>query len=103
MQQRCLAAVVLLGVLAAAEKVDLHVEGGVVTGLIVQNHSTPVDRFLGIPFAEPPIGELRWTSPQKLKPFGKRSALRVSAQCMQSTGKNAANGVGKQLAMSEDW
>ena len=98
-------AVLLLlhGVLAIAKKVDLHVEGGVVTGQIVQNHSTPIERFLGVPFAEPPIGELRWAPPQKLKLFGKRSALKVSAQCMQSTGKNAANRTGKKLEMSEDW
>jgi hypothetical protein len=28
-----------------------------------------VNSFLGVPFAEPPTGARRWTSPQKVKPW----------------------------------
>ena len=40
--------------------------------------------FKGIPYAEPPVGPLRWRAPQPAKPWqGVRDALRFGPSCMQ--------------------
>ena len=40
--------------------------------------------FLGIPYAEPPVGPLRWAPPVPVKPWrGVRSAVRFGAPCLQ--------------------
>src|SRR6266404_4187236 len=41
--------------------------------------------FLGIPYAAPPIGELRWRLPQPVTPWAPlvRSATAVGSQCPQ--------------------
>jgi para-nitrobenzyl esterase len=41
-------------------------------------------QFLGIPFAEPPVGDLRWREPVPAKPWhGVRDAVRYGAPCAQ--------------------
>ncbi len=43
-----------------------------------------VDAFLGIPFAQPPIGKLRWRAPQPVKGWDNiRSATQYGPDCMQ--------------------
>jgi para-nitrobenzyl esterase len=40
--------------------------------------------FLGIPYAEPPVGPLRWKPPVPVKPWrGVRNAVRFGAPCLQ--------------------
>jgi para-nitrobenzyl esterase len=44
-----------------------------------------VEAFLGIPFAEPPVGELRWRAPQPLRTkVDRRDATQFAPACMQS-------------------
>jgi len=58
--------------------------------------------WLGIPYAAPPVGELRWKAPQPMPPWtGARPALEYGSQCMQKPMlglKDARNSKG----MSED-
>lgn len=43
-----------------------------------------VREFKGVPFAEPPIGGLRWSPPQPVKPWtGVRQATQFGPRCMQ--------------------
>ncbi len=54
---------------------------GVVSGL---NAESGVRMFRGIPFAAPPVGQLRWRPPEPpVKWNGVRDATRFAAQCMQ--------------------
>ena len=43
-----------------------------------------VARFLGVPYAQPPLGDLRWRAPQKLAPWrGVRDATSFGNACLQ--------------------
>lgn len=75
-----------LAALTAAQAPQLTVETttGTVTGLI--NGTTPsVRQFLSIPFAQPPVGSLRWLPPQALKTNSSQriDATRYPPSCPQ--------------------
>jgi len=47
-------------------------------------HRDPVDVFLGVPYAEPPVGALRWRAPVAVKAWsGVRNATEFGASCYQ--------------------
>ena len=59
------------------------VNGEVLAGKYVEPGG--VAAFLGVPFAEPPVGELRWRAPQSLQSgLERRDASEFAAACMQS-------------------
>ena len=63
----------------------LAVTGGRVQGRLLPAQGGAV--FKGIPYAAPPIGDLRWREPQPVKPWkGKRQAAEYGADCPQTTG-----------------
>lgn len=65
---------------ALAGPAPVRVEGGNVQGI----SQGPVDVWLGIPYAAPPVGDLRWRAPQPVKPWRKtRAADTYGPSCYQ--------------------
>ena len=59
---------------------EVRVESGVLSGL----NEGSVQSFLGIPYAAPPVGALRWRAPQPPAPWSRALAAdHFSASCMQ--------------------
>jgi len=60
---------------------------------ILETTTAPKDgvrSFKGIPFAQPPVGDLRWREPQPVKSWsGVRTADKFGPRCMQRTSPNA--------------
>ena len=68
--------------LAAAIQEPIKVEGGLVSG--TPGWGWGIREYLGVPFAAPPVGNLRWKPPQPVIPWqGVRAADRFSPACMQ--------------------
>ena len=77
-----LIAVLTLAIPLAAIDGPIRVEGGLVSGAAGNNAG--VRAYKGIPFAAPPVGELRWKAPQTPAAWkGTRQATEFSAMCMQ--------------------
>jgi para-nitrobenzyl esterase len=67
------------------EGAPLGVDGGAITGSWAANGH--VRAYLGLPFAAPPVGELRWKPPQPVTPWqGVRAATSFGPQCLQPGG-----------------
>lgn len=62
-------------------------EVGTDAGPVVGTVGRAVRTFQGIPYAAPPVGELRWRSPQPVAPWSApRDATRPGPTCAQSVG-----------------
>jgi para-nitrobenzyl esterase len=87
----------LVALRAAEWRQVVRVETGLLEG--VSNPENDVVAFKGIPYAAPPVGDLRWREPQPpIKWNGVRKADRFGAACTQPPSPS-----GKQpAAMSED-
>ncbi len=73
-----LALILLSGWAVAGEPAPVvHVDSGRISGGVLDVDGTAVQVFRGIPFAAPPLGDLRWRPPQPVTP---RDAVR---QCLQ--------------------
>lgn len=74
----CGVAALCLSSLAGASTVQLR--GGEIAGTTAGS----VDSFKGVPYAAPPVGDLRWRAPQPVSPWaGVRDAIRYAPACMQ--------------------
>jgi para-nitrobenzyl esterase len=66
---------------AAGPSVVVHTDKGVVRGAVVDG----VRAFLGVPYAAPPVGSLRWRPPQPAAAWrGIRDAVAFAPHCAQS-------------------
>lgn len=80
-----LAATLTLGCSGAArppgQPGPIRVEGGLIAG--TQNDG--VARFFGVPYAAPPVADLRWRAPQPVRPWrGVKAARAFSPVCRQT-------------------
>jgi para-nitrobenzyl esterase len=76
-----LAALVAIPLLGAIQE-PVKIEGGLISG--TPGWGWGIREYLGIPFAAPPVGKLRWRPPQPAEPWqGVRAADRFSPACMQ--------------------
>jgi para-nitrobenzyl esterase len=78
----------------------VRVDSGQLQGAVEDS----VVSYKGIPFAAPPVGELRWRPPQPVAPWtGVRQASEFGANCMQGRfGPSPAAGASAPPAPSED-
>jgi para-nitrobenzyl esterase len=67
------------------------------SGLVVGVREDGAEKFLGIPFAAPPVGDLRWRAPQPVAPW--RGVLKATALPNECAQLASANGPG---STSED-
>lgn len=53
----------------------------------IENHQNGIRAWLGVPYAKPPVGELRWKAPRDPEPWnGVREATRFAGQSAQLAG-----------------
>ncbi len=72
-----------------ASKPTVSTASGPVTGLL--SHDGNVEVFRGIPFAAPPVGDLRWAAPQPVKPWSEPlKADHFGASCEQGLTRSRA-------------
>lgn len=84
----------------AAEAPPLHVSGGWISGTVQDVSGTEVRAYLGVPFAAPPVGQLRWCPPEPVAPWEDvRKCTEFPAACPQQPDRLYANRFEKQ---SED-
>jgi para-nitrobenzyl esterase len=98
-------------IIALLAATALTVSGGVAepakvkidSGALVGSSEDGVNVFKGIPFAQPPIGNLRFAPPQKSASWkGDRDATKFQLPCPQPTTPGRANGGGVSGETSED-
>jgi para-nitrobenzyl esterase len=93
---RLFAGLLVVGLVTAASAIAAFASSAIVTqaGPVKGVQMFGVDAFLGIPYAAPPIGALRWMPPQPHAKFkGVFKANRFGLMCTQSTsGLSGGNG-----------
>ncbi|MDG5498009.1 carboxylesterase family protein [Niveispirillum sp. BGYR6] len=84
----------------AAFAQTVKVEGGVIEGKVLDSG---VNAFLGVPFAAPPLRDLRWRPPQPVAPWkGTFHADRFAPMCLQPMRGSSINHYFGHEAISED-
>jgi para-nitrobenzyl esterase len=87
MRSVSIAALILVSIAAAPRRDGLdkpvRVAGGLVTG--VPGRDSSITDFKGLPFAAPPVGDLRWRAPKPVVAWqGVRNADKFGDSCMQT-------------------
>jgi para-nitrobenzyl esterase len=82
-----------------AAPAPVTVTGGAVVGVVEDN----IVHYWGIPFAAPPVGDLRWRAPQPPKPWtGTLAADKFGHDCMQNVRPGGPPWPKREPAPSED-
>jgi para-nitrobenzyl esterase len=83
----------------ASESVTVHVASGDLAGRVRDGIAT----YLGVPYAAPPVGDLRWRAPAPAPAWtGVRDASDFGASCMQSELPSFTPPGSRAATMSED-
>ncbi len=93
--------ILLLALLASPLAADpIRIEGGLIEG---RQLADGVDGWFGVPFARPPLRELRWRAPQRVEPWqGVYHADRFAPMCLQPLRSRTMNHYFGNEAISED-
>ena len=59
--------VYIVHTLLPVNTIDVNTTSGVVRGLTIDVLNTTIDQFLAIPYAEPPVGSLRFAKPEPIR------------------------------------
>jgi para-nitrobenzyl esterase len=91
------AAILAIAPFALSQIQNAKVTGGQLQGVVADG----VASFKGIPFAAPPVGDLRWAAPQSAKGWtGIKKADAYAPGCMQDPGMSKM--MGASVNVSED-
>ncbi|TSA80540.1 carboxylesterase family protein [Deinococcus detaillensis] len=81
---------------------DTIIQASVTSGLLGGREVAGVNQFLGVPYAAPPLGDLRWKAPQPMPAWpGRRDASRPGDICIQRPNAITGN-PDRTLSGSED-
>jgi para-nitrobenzyl esterase len=96
--KRAFLAVLIAGRLCTAQTpAPVKVEGGLIQGTVEEGLTV----YRGIPFAAPPVGDLRWRAPQPAEKWdGVKPAAKFGPRCVQGMG--GPPGANPPPATSED-
>jgi len=88
------------GTPAAAETTllidPIKLDAGYVSGTVVGDPGKEVRVYRGIPYAAPPVGDLRWKAPQPVEPWsGIRESTVFSNMCPQSKASWVSGNIGE--------
>jgi len=84
---------------AAADTVRVHVESGTLAGVSDQGIAV----FKGIPYAAPPVGDLRWRAPRPAVAWsGERAATDYGYSCPQAASPRYVLAESRAATMNED-
>jgi para-nitrobenzyl esterase len=73
------------------------------TGVVVGEAEAGVEAFKGIPYAQPPVGPLRWRPPQPARPWsGERPAADFGHSCIQTSSSPNVSADSAAAVASED-
>jgi para-nitrobenzyl esterase len=76
----------------------LEIETGYISGALIGDVDNPIRAYRGIPYAAPPVGDLRWKSPQPAAPW---EEIRQCTEFCKSCPQTAMAGL-PQSPQSED-
>jgi para-nitrobenzyl esterase len=87
-------------VVTAIPEDPVSIDSGAISGKVL---TSGVKAYFGIPFAEPPLGDLRWRAPQKVEAWkGVYHADRLAPECIQVLRRHNLNHYFGEEATSEN-
>jgi para-nitrobenzyl esterase len=94
-------AIAMLTTTTSSQSLDVRVAGGTISG--APTATAGVNAYKGVPYAAPPVGDLRWREPAPVVAWqGMRKAVEFAPECTQGGGGTGRVLSWGQPAISED-